>query len=125
MLEVDYYEDNEINETSVDMDDPIFIPSSRPVGIGIESTFVLEVPVTDDTARFALTESDVLAFDTITHFSIYYSSYYEITTPRKFRKYGLKDMKIPENRIHTIHLIEREVDNCISLKTGEHFYKMY
>lgn len=106
MMELEYNK-LQINETSIDMNEPIFIPSSKPVGIGIESTFVLD-----------------LAFDTITHFSIYYSSYYEITTPRKFRKYGLKDMKIPENRIHTIHLIEREVDNCISLKTGEHFYKM-
>ena len=107
MIELEYQK-LQINETSIDVNEPIFIPSSKPVGIGIESTFVRD-----------------LAFDIITHFSVYYSSYDEITTPRKFRKYGLKDMKIPENRIHTIHLIEREVDNCISLKTGEHFYKMY
>lgn len=108
MLEVDYYEDNEINETSVDMDDPIFIPSSRPIGICIDTTFM-----------------NGYTFDIFTHFSLYYSSYNEITTPTKFRKWGLKDMKTPENRIHTIHLIEREVDTFIELKTGEHFYKIY
>ena len=87
MMELEYNK-LQINETSIDMNEPIFIPSSKPVGIGIESTFVLD-----------------LAFDTITHFSIYYSSYYEITTPRKVPKYALKDMKRPENKIHTIKFI--------------------
>ena len=108
MLELDYYEDQGINETSVDMDEPIFIPSSKPMGMGIDMAFMHSY-----------------TFDIFTHFSLYYSPYNEISTPTKFRKWGLKDMKIPENRIHTIHLIEREVDTYIELKTGEHFYKIY
>lgn len=102
-----YFSDSEtINETTIDIGEPLFIPSSKPVGLGIDTMFVHD-----------------RTFDELIHFSIYDSFYNQITTPSQFRKFGFKNIVNTVNQMHIMHLIEREIHNKVKLQTGENFYK--